>query len=656
MKDFMKKHSLTIFFISYIVYCELIYKIFTDTFSLSNIIYPVLFSIITGIFIGTICGLLPAKASKAISIICLFIIVIPFLVQIVYSDWFKTAVTVKSALAGLGKVVDSFGGMIITAISGRILPVLLFVLPIPVYIIFVKKFDHNRKSPFEVIKGTVATVVILVVTMCSMFLWGTDSYTPFDLYVNISSLDTAIAKLGVTTATRIDIRRAIFDTDATLIVEDESIVLESDVPAIEETTEELSIVDEPVYEANMLDIDFDALITSEENEDIIELHNYFSNKAPTYKNEYTGMFEGYNLVMLTCEGFSPMAVDKELTPTLYKLTNNGFVFNNFYTPIWGVSTSDGEYVACTGQYPKSGVWSFARSADNNMKYCLGNVFGAAGYSTYAYHNHDYTYYDRHLSHPNMGYNYIGNGNGLEVTSQWPESDLEMIENTIDDYINDDKFHAYYMTVSGHLEYNFFGNAMAAKHKDAVAELEMSDQCKAYIACQIELDKALEYLIGRLEEANKLDNTVIILSADHYPYGLSNESIAEFLGHSPELNFELYKNNFVVWNSAMEETVTVDKYSSSIDILPTVLNLFGYEYDSRLLAGTDLLSDTQPIVAFNNGSFITDKCMYNSQTGEVTLLTDEQVTDEYIDAVRNIVVNKFRVSAQMLDTDYYSYIE
>ena len=582
------------------------------------------------------------------------IIMLPFCVQIVYSDWFKTAVTVQSALAGVGKMVGNFGGMIFTAMSGKIIPLILFLLPLPVFIVFIKKFNHQRKAPYEAIMGTLTTVAMIIVTLLSMLFWGTESYSPIDLYVNVSSLDTCIAKLGVTTSTRIDIRRALFGNEAEIIIDEEPVIIETMVP--EADNEEPQVEIEPEYEANILDIDFENLIANEDNENIKELHKYFSNKTPTMQNEYTGMFKGYNLIMLTCEGFSPMAINEELTPTLYKLANNGFVFNNFYTPIWGVSTSDGEYVACTGQYPKAGVWSFARSSDNYMKFCLGNVFGSLGYPTYAYHNHDYTYYDRQLSHPNMGYTYVGNGNGLDLTSQWPESDLEMIEQTVDDYINEDKFHAYYMTVSGHLEYNFFGNAMAAKHKDAVAHLDMSDKCKAYIACQMELDKALEYLIERLESAGKLDNTVIVMSADHYPYGLDNSAIGEFLGHSPETNFELYENSLIIWNSKMEEPVIVDKYSSSIDILPTVLNLFGCEYDSRLLAGTDILSDTYPVVAFNNGSFITDKCMYNSQTDEVINLTDEPVTEEYIDTVRNIVVNKFRVSELVLDTDYYSYIK
>ena len=45
---------------------------------------------------------------------------------------------------------------------------------------------------------------------------------------------------------------------------------------------------------------------------------------------------------------------------------------------------------------------------------------------FAFHGHDYTYYNRDRSYPAMGYVYYGQGNGLDLTKQWPESDVEMV--------------------------------------------------------------------------------------------------------------------------------------------------------------------------------------------------------------------------------------
>ena len=400
------------------------------------------------------------------------------------------------------------------------------------------------------------------------------------------------------------------------------------------------------------------------------MNEYFAERTPTNKNKYTGMYEGYNLISITAEGFSPYAIDPELTPTLYKMSQEGFKFENFYTPIWGVSTSDGEYTHCTGLIPKSGVWSFKTSGSNYMPYTLGNMFKSIGVKEpRAYHNHTYTYYSRDISHPNMGYNYKGVGNGLNgITKCWPESDLEMIINSVDDYLKkDEQFHAYYMTVSGHLNYTFVGNMMAYKNRDKVAHLDCSDDLKAYYACNIELDRAMEELLRRLNEAGVADKTVITITPDHYPYGLEKDGAdkyavwRELLGHDVDTTFELYESSFILYCQGTKDAPTIDKYCYSVDILPTVLNLFGFEYDSRLLMGSDILSTADQLVIFSDRSFITERGMYNAKTKNFTLFegvedfASEDEKNKYISGYRSLVSNKFQISAKILETDYYKYI-
>ena len=255
------------------------------------------------------------------------------------------------------------------------------------------------------------------------------------------------------------------------------------------------------YGPNTMDIDFAALAENAPSDTLKSMHQWFGSREATLQNEYTGAWKGKNLIFIVAEGFSRYAITAETTPTLYKLAHEGFVCDEFYNPLWWVSTSDGEYVADTSMIPKSGVWSFYRSSENWLKFCLGNQLRGEGYATRAYHNHTYTYYKRHLSHPNMGYDYKGVGNGLEVKKTWPESDVEMMEKTIPEYINDEHFHTYYMTVSGHMLYTFMGNYMSAKHKDEVGHEDFCEEARAYLACQMELDKAIEYLIEELRAAD-----------------------------------------------------------------------------------------------------------------------------------------------------------
>ena len=298
--------------------------------------------------------------------------------------------------------------------------------------------------------------------------------------------------------------------------------------------------------------------------------------------------------------------------------------------------------------------------NNYMPYSYANAFKKLGYTTNAYHNHTYNYYDRDLYIKAMGYDsYLAKGNGLEKRmncSRWPNSDYEMIKSTVTDYINDDNFVAYYMTVSGHLNYTTLGNYIANKNWDMVKDLPYSNKAKCYLATQIELDRAIEELINSLEKAGKLDDTVIAISSDHYPYGLTLSEINELSDYERDDTFEKYRMPFLLWNSEMEEPVKVEKLGSSLDILPTILNLFGIEYDSRLLIGTDILSDSDPLVIFSNRSFITDKGKYNAVKRSFTSFDNIKVDDKYIERINADIYNKYKMSRLILEKDYYGILK
>jgi phosphoglycerol transferase MdoB-like AlkP superfamily enzyme len=146
-----------------------------------------------------------------------------------------------------------------------------------------------------------------------------------------------------------------------------------------------------------------------------------------------------------------------------------------------------------------------------------------------------------------------------------------------------------------MNYTFYGNSMANKNRQLVEDLPYNGDAKAYIACQIVLDRALERLIEMLNEAGVADRTVIAMSADHYPYGWEKSNLDELAGHVIDPDFEIYKNHFILWCQGMEKNIVIDEPCSSLDILPTLSNLFGLEYDSRLLMGQDILSDAEPLV-------------------------------------------------------------
>ncbi len=690
LKEYKKSFYQVITFQLIIIYLEVVFHLLTFEAMDKKFILPLLFALPAGALLAFFTGIFEKNTNLILTWSLTAVLSLLFCVQLVYHSIFKAFLSLYS-VGAVGTDALEFSNQILSAIFNNLFGIILFLLPLPIMGLLINNVLYLERKHLgwqvTLAAGSIAAHFLFVIILP---VYGKEAYSSYDLYHNTWIQEMGIEQFGVITSTRFDVKHLLFDEERNSL-EDRLVIqaasAENNIkpvptlkplePIIDTVQEELTAT--PIIDAvqeeltatptisptpisipidtspNVLNIDFNALAVKESNDNIKVMHQYFAASTPTNKNEYTGLFEGFNLIMLTAEGFSPYVVDEQLTPTLFKLIHEGFVFNNFYTPLWWASTSDGEYVACTSLLPKLGVTSFYVSGSNSMPFALGTQFGKLGYSARAYHDHTYTYYKRHISHPNMGYIYKGVGNGLEINNSWPESDLEMMEVTIPEYIDNQPFHTYYMTVSGHMNYTFMGNSMATKNKEVVEKLPYSMEAKAYIACNVELDRALEKLIAALEEKGIADKTVIALSADHYPYGLEKDKIDELAGHVVEENFELYRNHFILWSGSMEKPIVINKACSSLDIIPTLSNLFALPYDSRLFMGQDILSDSKPLVMFSNRSFMNDKVIYNSVSRDVINLTGEELPADYIKSMNQIVNNKYLISESILEEDYYKYI-
>ena len=152
----------------------------------------------------------------------------------------------------------------------------------------------------------------------------------------------------------------------------------------------------------------------------------------------------------------------------------------------------------------------------------------------------------------------------------------------------------------------------------------------------------------MEDAGKLDDTVIVLTADHFPYQLNINDINTLSSYERDVMIEANSNSLVIYNSKMK-SVEVDKVGMSIDVLPTVLNLFGMEYDSRIIMGKDILSTSTGIAIFKDKSWVTDRGTYYASSGK---FVGDVVDDEYIENINNIVNNRTAISRMIVVNDYY----
>jgi len=635
-------------------------------------------------------GFFKRKVNLAIMWILLVVDYLVYACQIVYLSIFKQPMLMEAVTNAGGAALTNFWRETLDGIFSNTVNLLLLALPfvtigVLLYFEILNLRSHKGKARLLALGFTLGGAVLSAIVLLVGYFADFEYYQEYQEFYDPSMI---IENYGVMASIQRDalgdlLPEKEIDIEAWMEYQNqESQVAGSEQAQPDESaagsdaggedvtvsgsTEEIPPESEIDTSPNILPIDFEVLEAGADTKALKKLVSYLQTMTPTNRNEYTGMFEGYNLIYLTAEGFSTYAVDETLTPTLYKMTHSGFVVEDYYVPLWQTSTSDGEYVNMTGLLPDQ-QFSMKRSAQNAQPFSLAAYFARAGVRSYAFHNNSLSYYDRHLSHPNMGYFFKASKLGslsseewgdhifeMEHPKYWPASDLEMMQATLSDYIDDEQFNVYYMTISGHMNYNFSGNKMASINKAAVADLPYSEEGRAYIACNLELEKAMTYLVEELEKAGKLDKTVFCLSADHYPYGMDVANLEELAGMPLDGTLDLYRNSLVLWNSAME-TVEVEKTCCAADIIPTLLNLFGFEYDSRLYAGRDMLSDSPSLVIFSNKSFITDTISYNKKAKLTESRTDEPVDEEYFDAMKSMVKAIYDFSAGVINNDFYKYV-
>lgn len=696
-RGFLAKSSGWILFTVMLLYYELVFHGINFEPGDGDVLVILAFAVCGGGVYGTVTGLFAPVVNRIIATVLTLFTGVLFVAQNVYHSVFNNYLSVAGTIRFGNQAADN-ADTVLTNIREQALDTALLAAPMLVAIVCIWTFmSFERRRWWVNLACAGGTLVVYVFAIMTLWALDSDIYSPYKVYRNYTSVDLSVQKLGVMESFAVDVREGLlgdrksdagiqFESSGDIAGKAETVTEagtgslpeaqtetgtemgtgagvrdRTESAAAEATTEEEVVID---TSPNVLEIDFGRLNEFAGSDAVASLSSYFESLSPTNKNEYTGMFEGFNFIWITAEGFSGYALESGLYPTLEKLADEGFVFENYYQPLWYGSTLGGEYANLMGSPTKNGGYlSMCRAAKNGngMTFSMGNTLSRLGYSCYAFHDNDYTYYDRNITHPALGYEWIASGSGLEYQTDengndiWPQSDAVMLEETFDKYTEDEPFHLYYLTVSGHVPYVFGGgNTMSTKNRELVENLNYSDTTKAYLASQYELETMLSELMDMLEKKSLTDNTVIVLAGDHVPYD-NMEVLDELAGRELEVEFEAYESTLVIWSGAMEKPVRVDKVCSSIDILPTMLNLMGAEYDSRLIIGRDILSDSQGLVLFADRSFITDDYSYNANTEAIVSRDSVEVDGAALEAMKLYVSDKFTAADSITETGYYGYV-
>ncbi len=690
-----------------ILVLEVVAKLFTTGINgLDNFWFICFIPAISLLFAG-VSGVLSEKVNGIVSSVLIGLITVYYCSQVVYFAIFDSFWSV-SLLGFGGAAIKNFGGNIWSDLAKCWYALLVLFVPFAVYLLLTLKHILNNRR-FNLTVHLLAIVLVIPVWMIGLLvlrIGGDSRNSVYYAYANpFSDTDTTAERLGFAATTLVECGHGRQNygvpyanslgaegTDIDVIIDTinnfptGTITPDpTDIPKNSPTHEEPATGAEPrepsePAEVWAYDIDFEALAELAPNEDIKNLCSYVTSLKPTEKNDFTGMFEGYNLIYICAESFSDYAVNKDFTPTLYKLANNGIVLKNYYNSFLN-TTTNGEYAFVTGLWPDvsrlnaddgTKVGSFPQSSDKNMLLGIGRMFEQAEAETFGFHNYLGSYYERESSWANLGIKtcrFMDGENPMVFTSDWITSDLEMMQQAVENFIDEDRFMAYFMTFSGHGDYVCEHNNMAAQNFEAAQKINeerglgLSEEAVCYLAANMELDRALGYLLEKLEEAEKIDNTVIVLAADHYPYFLSSLEVAEELNGGEEVEPQIgrYKSTCIIYNAAIKEPVINENYCSNIDILPTIFNLFNISFDSRLLAGRDVFAPNaiHKAVLYNK-SFINEYVEYYAPKGEAEWKIDttqyfDEILDGYLSSMLTLIDSEYAASLEIMDNDFYEFI-
>lgn len=630
--------------ISYIFITEIIFKlIIGNTEPGYNILRIFIVSAIIGTIISYLTNLIKNKLAKNIILITLCILIsIYSIAQLGFSNYFGIYMSFHTS--GQLGAVTSYIIDFIKSLKPVYYTILIPVIPLITYYVLTRKIEKKQNLKSE------SMVALITLIILSLAFYGTvtldfmqNKYqitSNKELLKYPSNPTTTVNEFGVNGFMILDVKSLFWGQNETTI----------EPPAQEEIKNPEKQFDDTVW---------NQIITDETNKTYKELNEYFISRNQGKTNDYTGLFEGKNLILIMLESVNEIAINEEYFPTLYKIYSEGWSWKNNYSPRNTCPTGNNEFSALTSLYSINNTCT-AREYQNNMYYeSLFNLFNNKGYITKSFHNYTDQYYKRTTIHKNLGSTYYGPSKlGIKTSSTygvWP-SDVALIEKSYDIFTENEQYFTFMTTVTSHTPYNQyseFGNKYLDKFKD----LKVPTDLKRYLSKLTEVDLALQTLLEKLEADGTLDNTVIAIFGDHYPYAISQDTLQKMLDYDVTDTIDIDKTPFAIYTPSIKPKV-FDEYTSYINILPTLANLFGLDYDPRLYMGDDLLSDDyESIVIFPNGTWKNEIAYYNANNNKITYFDEEiTYTDEDIININKLVASKLQYSTTAIKKNYFNYLK
>lgn len=419
---------------------------------------------------------------------------------------------------------------------------------------------------------------------------------------------------------------------------------------------------------------------------------YKENKYTPSNNEYTNIFKGKNIIVIHAESMQKFAMDltfnnKEVTPNLNKLANEGIFFSNFYSQVGVGTSSDAEFTFNTSLMPSTKGTVFVNYFDRDY-ISIPKLLKEQGYYTYSMHANTGDFWNRNTMHKSLGYDKFYNKDSytIDETIGLGLSDKSFFKQSVNimKQVKEEEnkpFYSLLIMLSNHTPFSDL--ALMEDYKTTI-DVTIDNQTVTrdylnnttmgnYLRSVHYADSAIGEFIDNLDKEGLLENTVLVIYGDHdarldfedfnllYNYDPITDTIKteNDEGYIPytKYNYELdRKVPFIIWTKDQNYNLNVNTPMGMIDVLPTLGNMIGIHSDYQL--GKDImnLKGDDNTVPFIDGSFLTSKVYYNSPKGEIYSINNEPITEEYIKERAKKSSDLIEVSNDIITYDFIKEIK